>query len=100
VDPAEVVEWLVATAESPVTRGQTTGELRWAVTSLADLAKRAGESVASAAERLVLVLQRFHEEGGAVRQAPAELLRALLTPGPKARLTAALRSTDRFGQAD
>jgi hypothetical protein len=67
MSPGDLVEWIVATAENPLTRGEATGELRGAQEALAEDATRAGTSAEVAAEDLKVVVDRFHAEGGALR---------------------------------
>ena len=91
LSPGDLAEWIVATVENPLTRGEATAELRRAQQALATAATKAGTSAEIAAEDLKVVLDRFHAEGGALRgEPPAALLGAYLTAAQRARLTAAL----------
>jgi Carboxypeptidase regulatory-like domain len=101
VNPGDLVEWIVATVENPLTRGEATGELRQAWEALAAAAAKAGTSSEVAAVDLRAVVDRFHDEGGRLKgDPPAALLGALLTAAQRERLTAALRSTEATSQAD
>jgi hypothetical protein len=100
-NPADLVEWLVATAENPFTRGETVGEIGSALDALAGFAAKTGEPMESAAQHLTSILDRFHDDGGTLRnEPPSEMLGALLTPAHQARLTAALRWTATFEPGD
>jgi hypothetical protein len=97
----DLVEWLVATAEDPLTRGEATGELRQAQAALAEAATKAGTSAEIAAEDLKVVVDRFHAEGGTLSgEPPAALLGAYLTAAQRARLTAALAATETTSKED
>jgi hypothetical protein len=98
--PADLVEWMVATAENPLTRAEATGELQSALNALDELAAREGTSAKTAAEDLKMILDHFHDNGGTVRNEQAALLGALLTAEHQQRLTAALRATEALGQGD
>jgi hypothetical protein len=99
--PGDLVEWIVATAENPLTRTEATGELRRAQQALAEIAAKAGTSAEVAAGDLRVVVDRFHDDGGTLRgEPPAALLGALLTAAHRARLTAALGSTETTSQGD
>jgi hypothetical protein len=101
MNPGDLVEWIVATAENPLTRTEATGELRRAQQALAEVATKAGTSAEVAAEDLRVVVDRFHDEGGTLRaEPPAALLGALLTAAQRERLTAALGSTETTSQED
>lgn len=101
LSPGDLAEWLVATAEDPLTRCEATGELRRAQQALAAAATKAGTSAEVAADDLKAVLDRFHAEGGALRgELPAALLGAYLTAAQRARLTAALDTTKTLSKGD
>ena len=101
MNPGDQVEWIVATAENPLTRGEATGELRQAQEALAGAAAKEGTSVEVAAEDLRAVVERFHDDGGTLEgEPPAALLGALVTAAQRERLTAALRSTETTSQRD
>jgi len=98
---ADLAEWIVATVENPLTRGEATAELRRAQEALAAAAAKAGTSAEVAAEDLKAVVDRFHAEGGALRgEPPAALLGAYLTAAQRARLAAALGSTKTLRKED
>lgn len=100
-DPADLMEWLVATAEDPSTRREATGELESALLALASHAAEERLPADLAGEHLKALLERFHADGGRLRgEPPAELLGAFLTAGQRKRLTAALLATDRLDAAD
>jgi len=98
--PADLVEWMVATAENPLTRAEATGELQSALSALDELAAREGTSAKTAAEDLKIILDHFRDNGGTVRNEQAALLGALLTAEHRQRLTAALRATEALGPGD
>jgi hypothetical protein len=99
--PADLAGWIVATVENPLTRGEATAELRQAQEALAAAATKAGTSAEVAAEDLKVVVDRFRAEGGALRgEPPAALLGAYLTAAQRARLTAALGSTETTSKGD
>jgi Carboxypeptidase regulatory-like domain len=101
MNPGDLVEWLVATAEEPLTRGEATGELRQAQDVLAEVAAKAGTSAEVAAEDLRVVVDRFHAEGGTLSgEPPAAVLGAFLTAAQRQRLTAALAATATTSQGD
>lgn len=101
MNPGDLAEWLVATAEDPLTRGEATGELRQAQAALAEAATKAGTSVEVAAEDLKVVVDRFHAEGGTPRgEPPAALVGAFLTAAQRERLTAALAATETTSNGD
>ena len=101
MDPADLMEWLVATAENPSTRREATGELQSALYALAGFADKEGLPADLAGEQLQILLERFHADGGTLRnEPPAELLGAFLTAGHRKRLTAALLATERLDNAD
>lgn len=98
--PADLVEWMVATAENPLTRAEATGELQSALSALDELAAREGTSAKTAAEDLKMILDHFRDNGGTVRNEQAALLGALLTAEHRQRLTAALRATEALEPGD
>jgi hypothetical protein len=101
LSPADLAEWIVATAEDPLTRGEATAELRQAQQALAAAALKSGTSAEVAAEDLKVLLDRFHAEGGTLRgEPPAALLGAYLTATQRARLAAALGSTKTLSTGD
>ncbi len=101
MNPGDLVEWLVATGEEPLTRGEATGELRQAQDALAAVAAKAGTSAEVAAEDLKVVVDRFHAEGGTLSgEPPAAVLGAFLTAAQTQRLTAALAATATTSQED
>jgi len=99
--PTDLTEWLVATAEEPLTRSEAAVELRGALWALQSLAKSRGTSPEQAAEDLRAVVTRFDDEGGTFRKAPAPaVLAAFLTDEQNERLSAALQASPRLGKAD
>jgi hypothetical protein len=99
--PGDLVEWIVATAENPLTRSEATGELRRAQGALAEFATNAGTTAAVAAEDLKVIVNRFHDDGGTLSgEPPAALLGAFVTSEQIERLTAALGSTDTTSAGD
>jgi carboxypeptidase family protein len=101
MSPGDLAEWIVATAENPLTRSEATGELRRAQEALAAAATKAGTTDEVAAADLKVVVDRFHAEGGTLRgEPPAAVLGAFLTAAQRERLTAALGSTETTSQGD
>jgi hypothetical protein len=101
LDPADLVEWLVATAEEPATRGEVTGELRLAANAVRELAARDGVAGDVAAADLRVVVDRFRAEGGRLGlELRPEVVGAFLTAEHRDRLTAALVATRRVGEAE
>jgi len=99
--PADIVEWLVATAENPYTRGEVAGELAGIVSSLSEFGKDAGDPADRPVETVSKLLEEFHAEGGTLHgEPPDEVLGATLTAGQRRRLTAALLATEREEPAD
>ena len=99
--PADVMEWLVATAEEPLTRQEATGELRSALAALATFAETHGTTTDQAAQDLRAVVDRFVAEGGSFdSDAKPALLGAFLTEAQKKRLSEAFRATPRLTEAD
>ncbi|HEX5758468.1 MAG TPA: carboxypeptidase-like regulatory domain-containing protein [Thermoanaerobaculia bacterium] len=99
--PADLVEWLVATLEEPLTRHEATGELSNALWSLGELAERRGTSTEHTAEDLQAVVTRFLAEGGSFESEPAPaLLAAFLTGEQKERLSEAFEAAPRLTEAE
>jgi Carboxypeptidase regulatory-like domain len=99
--PADIVEWLVATAENPYTRGEVTGELAGIVSSLFELGQAAGDPADRPGETVTKLVEEFHAEGGTLHgEPPDEVLGAAFTAGQRQRLTAALLATEREEPAD
>jgi hypothetical protein len=99
--PAAVLEWLVATAEDPVTRGEAVGELRAAVGRLDQQAGQHDTPIDRYAERLRDVLADFLATGGKPQgEIDSALLAAFLTDAHRERLTTALLRTPRATSAD
>jgi hypothetical protein len=97
-DPADIVEWLVATTEEPATREDGAGELLSALGSLGVLARRHDRSVDDTADDLRAIAERFLATGGTFEgeESPA-LFWAFLTEAHKTRLSTALRDTPHLG---
>jgi hypothetical protein len=99
--PADVAEWLVATAEEPLTRREAAGELRGALSALARFAEKRGTTTEQAAEDLRAVVDRFVAEGGSFgSDAGPALLGAFLTEAQMERLSEAFQATPRLTEAD
>lgn len=99
--PADITEWLVATAEEPLTRREATGELSGALSALAMFAEHRGTTTEEAAQDLRAVVDRFVAEGGSFgSDAEPALLGAFLTDAQKERLSRAFRATPRLTEAD
>jgi hypothetical protein len=92
--PAELLEWQVATAEDPATRGEAVRELGQAVGQLEARAERHGTPVDGYARKLQGVLADFAAAGGRPEgDADPAILAAFLTDAQRERLTAALLRT-------
>jgi len=99
--PADVMEWLGATAEEPLTRQGATGELSSALAALAAFAETRGTTTDQAAQDLRAVVDRFVAEGGSFgSDTQPALLGAFLTEAQKKRLSEAFRATPRLTEAD
>jgi hypothetical protein len=99
--PGDLLEWLVATAEDPLTRGEAVGELAEAVGRLDRQAGQHGTPADRYAERLRGVLADFLGAGGRpAGEADPVLIAAFLTEAHRERLTAALLRTPRATPAD
>jgi hypothetical protein len=100
-DPAELMEWLVATTEDPYTRGEAAFEIRAAVEALAQFAEIEGTTSLVAAADLQSLVDRFRGEGGKLSEEPRPaVLGAALTENQKKRLTRALSATKSLKDAD
>ena len=100
-DPAERMEWLVATAEDLHTRGEAVSEIRTASEALAEVAAKEGTTVELAAADLQALVKRFRGEGGKLSEVPRPaFLGAALTDGQKQRLIRALLATRRLENSD
>ncbi len=101
VDPADLAEWLVATAEEPLTRAEATGELEEALAAVGELAEKESVSAEVAAGDLLVLLDRFHEDGGTLAEdPPPAVIGASLTVSQRERLTAALEASEGLGVAN
>jgi hypothetical protein len=99
--PADVTEWLVATAEEPLTRREATGELGAALSALARFAEKRGTTTEQAGQDLRAVVDRFVAEGGSFgNDMEPALLGAFLTEAQQERLSKAFQSTPRLTEAD
>jgi hypothetical protein len=100
-DPAELMEWLVATTEDPYTRGEAAFEVRTTVEALAQFAEKEGTTPLVAAADLQALVDRFRGEGGKLSEEPRPaVLGAALTENQKKRLTRALSATKSLKRAD
>lgn len=101
VDPSDLMEWLVATAEDPYTRGEVTREISYALFALSERAAKEGTTMELAAQDLQSVVDRFRAAGGRISEEPRpELLGASMTEAQRKRLTVALRATESLEGAD
>lgn len=98
--PADLVEWLVGTAEDPATRGEAVRDLIPAAEELAGQAEKRGVPVDRYAQNLREVVSEHLADGGPEVQASPSVLGAFLTDGQRERLTAALLHTTRMTEAD
>lgn len=93
-DPADITEWLVATAEDRLTRSEATGDLETAVEALGEIAAKNDTSADLAAADLQVLVDRFRGDGGLLSEdPPPELLAAYFTTAQRKRLLAALEAT-------
>jgi len=99
--PAELLEWLVATTENPVTRKEAIDELSWAVRNLKRQAEQHNTPVDRYAQDLRDVFADFLSAGGTPkREVNPVILAAFLTAAHRERLTAALLSPPKGAEAD
>lgn len=99
--PAEILEWLVATAEDPATRKEAIHELSGAVRQLEYQAEQRKIPVDRHAQNLQDVFADFLGAGGTPeREVNPAVLAAFLTDAHRERLTAALLSTSHVTEAD
>src|SRR4029079_9274241 len=92
--PAEIMEWLVATAEDPVTREESLDELAGALQQLEYQAGRHNTPVARYAQDLRDVYADFAAAGGQAHgDVEPAMLGAFLTDALRERLVAALLRT-------
>jgi len=100
-DPEELVEWLVATVEEPLTRGEATDDLADALDALDEHAERSSLTRAQAAADLLDLVDRFRDEGGRLQAEPQpELLGAFVGEEQRRRLAAALVAAEGLGEGD
>ena len=99
--PAELLEWLVATAENPATRKEAIDELSAAVRNLEWQAEQHKTPVDRYAQDLRNVFADFLGAGGTPeREVNPVILGAFLTDAHRERLTTALLSTPKVTEAD
>ena len=100
-NPGAFTEWLVATAEDPLTRGEAMPELRAALWDLQLLAEEAGVATEVVAADLRAMVERAAGEGIALPRDPQPaVVGALLDAARRDRLVAALLATETLGEAD
>lgn len=99
--PAEILEWLVATTEDPVTRKEAIDELHGALRQLEYQAEQRKTPVDRYAQSLQDVFVDFLGAGGTPeREVNPAILAAFLTDAHRERLTAALLRTSHVEDAD
>lgn len=99
--PAELLEWLVATAEDPATRKEAVDELSRAVQQLEYQARQRNVPVDRYAQGLQAVFADFLGAGGTPeRDVNPVILAAFLTDAHRERLTTALLRTSLVEDAD
>ncbi len=99
--PAEVLEWLVATTENPATRQEAIGELSWAIRQVEHQAGERQIPVDLYAQKLRNVFADFLSAGGTPeREVSPVILGAFLTDAHRDRLTAALLSPPKGSEPD
>ncbi len=96
----ETLEWLVATAEDPVTRKEAVEELGEASWKLQQQAEQHGSPVDLYAQGLRDVLADFFDAGGTPNEWNLVIFGAFLTDEHRERLTKALLSTEHVTDAD
>jgi len=98
---AELMDWMVETAENPFTRNETISEIKVAFDSLESLARKEGKESAVLAQNLVQIAERaggrIVHPGQGVRPI---FLGAAITEAHQKRLEAALWATEHLGQGD
>jgi len=97
IAPSDLMEWLVATEEEPLTRGEAAREIEHAHDRLCDLAERKGTT-----EEIALRdLRATADSGGTLSEDDRlALLGAALTDGQKRRFAVALRTGRGFRRGD
>lgn len=96
--PADLVDWLVATAEDPATRAEAISELG---PLTRDAGRREGLKATHHARDVRRALTDFLAAGGTLAgETDSAVLAAFLTGEQKDRLTGALLRTERLAQAD
>ncbi|HXU29485.1 MAG TPA: carboxypeptidase-like regulatory domain-containing protein [Thermoanaerobaculia bacterium] len=99
--PADLAEWLVATAEEPLTRKIATSEISDDLAALGRFAEAKSLSVERAADDLRAVVTHFVAEGKSFENEPApEMVAAFLTDAQRQRLVEALVATHTRTEAD
>jgi Carboxypeptidase regulatory-like domain len=98
--PADLLEWLVATTEDPVTRKEAAGELSGAYWQMLEQAGKRSIPADRYAADLRDVFAQFLATGRQATTEDGALVAAFLTDAHRERLTAALLRTTRVTQAD
>ncbi len=99
--PADLAEWLVATAEEPLTRNLVTSEISDDLGALDRFAEGKGLSADQAADDLRAVVGHFLAEGKSFETEPsAEMVAAHFTREQKERLVDALAATHTLTDGD
>lgn len=98
--PADLLEWLVATTEEPLTRKEAAGELSSANWQLLAQAEKRGTPADRYAADLRDVFAQFLAAGRQATSEDSALVAAFLTDAHRERLTAALLRTRRVTDAD
>lgn len=99
--PADLVEWLVATAEEPLARKLVTSEILDDLSALDRFAEAKSLSADRAAADLRNVVDRFLAEGKSFANEPSsEMIAAFLNDGQRSRLIDALDATRTLTEGD
>ena len=99
--PDDLMEWLVATAEEPLTRKAAAGEILSALDALAEVAREGGGSVDKAAGDLRSIVARRLATGKGLESEPSPaMMAAYLTGEQRDRLSRALRKSPNLDRAD
>jgi hypothetical protein len=101
IDPADWMEWLVATAENPHTRNETVEEIVQALDALFKIVENSGAEEEAVIRGIRLDLDAWRAGGqGKGEPLRSAFLGASLTENQKRRLAKALQKTERFEDAD
>ncbi|MEP7012726.1 MAG: hypothetical protein ABJC13_20580 [Acidobacteriota bacterium] len=101
IHPDDLAEWLVATAEEPVTRKAAAGEILAALDSLRETARQRGTPLEQAATDLRSIVARGIAAGQGLESEPSPaLVAAFLSDEQRDRLSRVLRKSATLDRAD